>query len=85
MYYMLLCVECWDTVGATFEKCGVLKPSAPQNLFVTYGMVNTTHVILNVTWSPPERYAPTIKNYNIIIDKREDIINGVRLTHTLYI
>jgi len=84
---MLLCIECWDTVGANFSKCGKMKPSAPQNLSVIFDKLNNTHAILHVTWSPPEHYAPTIINYQIeIIDMMVDIIvNGVRYIPYIYI
>ena len=60
-----------------------MRASAPQNLSVTSDKLNTSHLLLNVTWSPPEHYAPTIIKYRIrimdmgVVEK----VNGVRDAH----
>lgn len=55
-------------MGASFEKCGPMFPSAPQNLTAMSTLVNESAVMLWISWQPPAQYNPDIEMYTISIN-----------------
>ncbi|XP_065887937.1 uncharacterized protein [Dysidea avara] len=76
--------NCWDLAGASLDNCGILLPSAPQNVSINGTTWNSSSIILTLKWSPPEHYIPDIIAYKIYIfgplSEVSAVVNGVRAT-----
>ncbi|XP_065886955.1 uncharacterized protein [Dysidea avara] len=81
--------NCWDLAGASLDKCGILLPSAPQNVSINGTTWNSSSIILTLKWSPPEHYIPDIIAYKIYIfgplSEISAMVNGTTLQYSTVI